>query len=55
MPTAHVEKRHFTAPDTGSYDYSYTSLNVIQYQEAYRKQIVTYCKGKNMKRVEFIT
>ena len=52
---AHAEKWHFKTPDTGSYVYSYTSLNVIQGQEAHKKQIVSYCKGKNMKRVQFIT
>jgi hypothetical protein len=46
---------HFTTPDTGSYNYKYTSLNVIQDPDAYKKQIVSYCKGKNMKRVQFIT
>jgi len=46
---------YFTTPDTVSYDYKYTSFNVIQDQEAYKKQTVLYCKGKNMKRVQFIT
>jgi hypothetical protein len=54
MPKADAEKWHFTPPDTGRYVYSYTSLNVIQDQEAYKKQIVS-CKGKNMKRVQFIS
>jgi hypothetical protein len=30
--------------------YSYTSLNVMQNQESYKKQIVTHC---NMKQVQF--
>jgi len=46
---------HFRTPDTGSYNYKYTSFSVIQDQEAYKKQIVSYSKGKNMARVQFIT
>jgi hypothetical protein len=38
MPKAYVEMQHFTTPDTGSYDYSYTSLNVIQVQETYKNK-----------------
>jgi len=55
MPKAHAEKWHFTTPESGRYVYSYTSLNVIQDPEAHKKQIVSYCKGQNMKRVKFIT
>jgi hypothetical protein len=56
---------HFRTLDTDSYNYKYIFFNVIQDQEACkkqivsyckgRKQIVSYCKGRNMKRVQFIT
>jgi hypothetical protein len=55
MPKAHAEKWHFTTPESGRYVYPYTSLNVIRDQEAYKKQIVSYHNGQNMKRVTFIT